>query len=49
MFAVWSGRPAANLGGTADIVQYAIAVGRPLVVFNPTDRTAIASGRGSGG
>jgi hypothetical protein len=41
MFAVWNGQPAADVGGTGDIVQYARDVGRLLTVFNPVDRTVI--------
>ena len=42
MFAVWNGQPAADTGGTGDIVQYARAVGRPLTVFDPVTRTVYA-------
>jgi len=38
MFAVWTGEPAADVGGTGDIVLYARAVGRPLTVFDPVTR-----------
>jgi hypothetical protein len=41
MFAVWNGQPAADVGGTGDIVQYARDVGRLLTVFNPVNRTVI--------
>ncbi|GIF23750.1 hypothetical protein BJ973_004361 [Actinoplanes tereljensis] len=33
LFAVWDGRPARGLGGTADIVAYARALGRPVTVL----------------
>ena len=33
LFAVWDGRPARGLGGTADIVGYAHARGRPTTVL----------------
>lgn len=33
VFAVWDGRPARGLGGTADIVAYARALGRPTTVL----------------
>ena len=33
LFAVWDGRPARGLGGTADIVDYARARGRPVTVL----------------
>lgn len=35
LLAVWDGQPAAGLGGTADVVQYARSVGRPVVVIWP--------------
>lgn len=38
MFAVWTGEPAADVGGTGEIVHYARAVGRPLTVFDPATR-----------
>jgi len=39
MFAVWDGQPAADVGGTGDIVRYARDVGRTLTVFDPVTRT----------
>ena len=33
LFAVWDGRPARGLGGTADIVRYAESRGRPVTVL----------------
>jgi hypothetical protein len=33
LFAIWDGRPARGLGGTADIVAYARARGRPITVL----------------
>ncbi len=33
LFAVWDGRPARGLGGTADIVRYARSRGRPTTVL----------------
>ena len=33
LFAVWDGRPARGLGGTADIVSYARTRGRPITVL----------------
>lgn len=33
LFAVWDGRPARGPGGTADIVEYAHAQGRPTTVL----------------
>ena len=49
MFAVWNGRPAADVGGTGDIVQYARDVGRLLTVFNPVTRTVLFPDRPFGG
>lgn len=37
--AVWNGMPAAGLGGTADIVQYALAKNRRLIHIDPVGRT----------
>jgi hypothetical protein len=33
LFAVWDGRPARGMGGTADIVRYARSRGRPTTVL----------------
>jgi hypothetical protein len=33
LFAIWDGRPARGVGGTADIVSYAQARGRPVTVL----------------
>lgn len=35
LLAVWDGKPAAGLGGTADVVNYARSVGRRVVVIWP--------------
>jgi hypothetical protein len=35
VFAVWDGKPAAGLGGTADIVRYATEQGTPLIRIWP--------------
>jgi hypothetical protein len=35
VIAVWNGRPAAGLGGTADIVKYAKQIGKPLFHIDP--------------
>ena len=35
LLAVWNGKPAAGLGGTADIVQHARARGTPTIVLDP--------------
>jgi hypothetical protein len=48
MFAVWNGQPAADVGGTGDIVQYALDMGRPLTVFDPVSRSADIRGRAFG-
>ena len=39
LIAVWDGEPAAGLGGTADIVEYAIARGRDIIYLDPFART----------
>ena len=49
MFAVWNGQPAADVGGTADIVRYALDVGRLMTVFNPVTRTVLFPDRRLGG
>ncbi|WP_030438899.1 hypothetical protein [Actinoplanes subtropicus] len=33
LFAVWDGRPARGVGGTADVVTYARTLGRPVTVL----------------
>jgi hypothetical protein len=38
LFAVWDGQPARGKGGTADIVAYARAMGRPVVILNPDSK-----------
>lgn len=35
IIAVWNGQPAAGLGGTADVVDYARSVGKPVTVITP--------------
>lgn len=35
LIAVWDERPAAEPGGTGDIVTYARGVGKPLIIINP--------------
>ena len=35
MLAVWDGRPAAGLGGTADVVRYAHSEGKPVQIIWP--------------
>jgi hypothetical protein len=39
--AVWNGKPAAGVGGTADIVSYARARNKPVFHINPLTRTAL--------
>lgn len=35
MFAVWDGKPAGGLGGTADVVAYARELGKPVLIIWP--------------
>ncbi len=35
LLAVWDGMPARGKGGTADVVAYARAMGRPIIIINP--------------
>ncbi|HEY8993106.1 MAG TPA: hypothetical protein VIM71_00345 [Lacunisphaera sp.] len=35
LLVVWDGQPARGKGGTADVVAYARAMGRPIVILNP--------------
>jgi hypothetical protein len=37
LVAIWDGHPARGRGGTADIVEYALAVGREIEVIWPQD------------
>ena len=39
LIAVWNGKPAAGLGGTADIVRYAIECRREVLHINPATLT----------
>lgn len=39
MIAVWNGKPAAGLGGTADIVDYARQKNKQICHINPLTRT----------
>jgi len=39
--AVWDGKPAAGLGGTADIVDHARELGKPLIWINPIKGTVL--------
>lgn len=46
LVAVWDGKPAAGLGGTGDVVEYALQIQRNLVHLNPTTRQIIESDPG---
>jgi len=39
LIAVWNGKPAAGLGGTADVVDYAVRKQRRVIQINPDQRT----------
>lgn len=39
LIAVWDGKPARGLGGTADVVRYALEHRRPVVHVNPENQT----------
>lgn len=41
MFAVWDGQEAKGLGGTGDIVKYALESNKKVVQFNPVDRVVV--------
>lgn len=41
LYAVWDGLPAKGLGGTADVVQFAVAHHRKTVHLNPVARTIV--------
>jgi hypothetical protein len=38
MVAIWDGKPAKGVGGTADIVDYALSLGRPILHLDPVAR-----------
>lgn len=38
LLAAWDGLPARGKGGTADIISYARAMGRPVVIINPASK-----------
>jgi len=40
LIAVWDGQPAAGIGGTADVVKYALSKGRAIYQINPLNRMA---------
>ncbi|MBI2511165.1 MAG: hypothetical protein HYV96_04255 [Opitutae bacterium] len=39
LLAVWDGQPARGKGGTAEVVEYARAIGKPLAIVDPTTLT----------
>jgi len=39
LIAIWNGRPARGLGGTADVVKFAQAETRPILHINPVEHT----------
>jgi len=45
MVFVWDSKPAAGLGGTGDVVKYARALNRPLVIIEPHTGTIAAEER----
>lgn len=47
LLAVWDGKPAEGLGGTADIVSYARGRGRSVVWLDPLEREIHREGAGS--
>jgi hypothetical protein len=38
LFAVWDGKPAIGLGGTADVVRYAQSCGKPICHIDPVNQ-----------
>ncbi len=46
LIAVWDGCPAAGLGGTADVVEYARQCGKPLLHIDPIKRVVSKSNYG---
>jgi hypothetical protein len=45
LIAVWDRRPAAGLGGTAHVVQYAIGTGCPVTILDPVNRVIMPPAR----
>ena len=43
IFAVWDGKPARGLGGTADIVRYALGKGKEIIHLNPIEHSVTRS------
>ena len=39
LLAIWNGLPAKGLGGTGDIVKYALSIKKPVVHLNPETQT----------
>lgn len=39
LFAVWNGKPAKGLGGTADVVNYAVHLGKDVIHLNTSAQT----------
>ncbi len=39
VIAIWDGQPAKGLGGTGDIVEYALSIKKPVVHLNPITQT----------
>ncbi len=39
LIAVWNGKPAAGLGGTADVVKYAAQINKEVIHIDPTTKT----------
>jgi hypothetical protein len=42
---VWNGKPAAGIGGTGDVVNYARALGKPLIVIDPVKGNVVVEER----
>jgi hypothetical protein len=40
LLAVWDGDPARGKGGTADVVEYARSLGKPVIIIDPASRAA---------
>ncbi len=38
LLAVWDGEPARGKGGTADVVEYARSLGKPIIIIDPASR-----------
>ncbi len=49
LFAVWDGRAAKGLGGTADVVAFARERSKPIVHINPTTKRVTAMRNGNHG